>query len=1161
MISMKENNIYVGNSELKTQTEGVVGEFVEMDGQEYYRIQNYHEMPDFFMSIVSDSDHWMFISSNGSLTAGRKDRNNALFPYYTDDKIHDYKGITGSRSYFLVEKSNRKSLWSPFTDESAEFYKITRNLYKSIYGNSLVFEEVNHDLNLCFSYGWYNSEKFGFVKRSVLKNLSGEKIKVEVLDGIRNILPYGVDYGFQNEYSNLLDAYKKNELVKGTKLGLFMLSSIPVDRAEPSEALKATAVWSVGLDKSSKILISDKQVSRFKKGQEVVTESDIKASRGAYYLQTALLLDAQAKMHWYTVAEIQLGSAEVANLKHTLLNTKDIEKKLLADIQKGTTNLVNMVSNADGFQVSNTQLCTARHYSNTLYNIMRGGVFANNYQVEMHDFALYLKQINRSVAEKYAGWVSKLPAQLSYPELLEYAKDTGNTDLLRISYEYLPLTFSRRHGDPSRPWNQFSIETKKEDGTLKYNYQGNWRDIFQNWEALCYSYPDFVEGIISKFVNATTIDGYNPYRIMREGIDWEAPDPEDAWSYIGYWGDHQIIYLQKLFEISHQFHPGKIDELLSQKLFTYANVPYRIASYAEIVKNPKDTVHFDEALHQQIMAEVKLLGGDARLLKDREGKAIYKVNLTEKMLATLLSKLSNFVPEAGIWLNTQRPEWNDANNALVGNGTSMVTLYYLRRFLKFWELQLSQSSHYQLAVSEELADLFQEIYAIFNNGSKLLIDGFSNQNRKTITDALGLAHEKFRTKIYNNSFSGETTMLQVSDLVAFCQLSTQYVDQTIRKNKREDGLYHAYNLISFQENGIVIRNLYEMLEGQVAILSAGLLNPEESLEVLDVLKKSDIFREDQYSYMLYPNRELSRFEDKNNIPSELAAKSALFARLMDDQDYTIIKVDHEGGLHFNGAFRNASNLSKALDRLDIEKYSSLVQEEKKMILSIYEKIFDHQSFTGRSGTFYGYEGLGSIYWHMVSKLLLATQECYMSALDQGVDVAILGRMKEHYYEIKAGIGLYKSPELYGAFPIDAYSHTPFGSGVKQPGLTGQVKEDIISRWGEMGVRVIGGEIVFEPSLLNKDEILIDKHLFNYQSVDGSKHTLELAANQLAFTFCQVPIVYTFSERQEIAITYANGLVDIYDGQTLFEAFSQEIFKRNGQIKLVEVMTNQHKNVL
>jgi len=97
---------------------------------------------------------------------------------------------------------------------------------------------------------------------------------------------------------------------------------------------------------------------------------------------------------------------------------------------------------------------------------------------------------------------------------------------------------------PSRPWNRFAINLKKPDGSLKLDYEGNWRDIFQNWEALAYSYPEFVENMISTFLNATTVDGYNPYRITYQGLDWEVPEPSNPWSNIGYWSDHQIIYLQ-----------------------------------------------------------------------------------------------------------------------------------------------------------------------------------------------------------------------------------------------------------------------------------------------------------------------------------------------------------------------------------------------------------------------------------------------------------------------------------------------------------------------------------------------------------------------------------------------------------------------------------------
>lgn len=1149
---MNRKKIYIGNVLVNNSQSEVKGEFVDIDNNRYYKISNYDRMPDFFMSIVSDSDHWMFISSTGSLTAGRKNRDSAIFPYYTVDKIHDYNNTTGSKTLLIVKKEDKSFLWEPFTEYSPKFYKVTRNIYKSYYGNSIIFEEVNHDLGLSFRYGWYNSAEYGFVKKSTVINNAQEDINFEVLDGIQNILPYGVDYSFQNEYSNLLDAYKKNERVKGSPLGLFMLSSIPVDRAEPSEALLATSVWSCGMDEKSIILISGKQLDNFRSGMPLQEEYDIKASRGAYFINSKITLEAGKGKKWLTVVEANQDSTKISNLNNFITKSNDLISLVERDIDRGTVKLDKMVSCADGSQVTNTELCFARHFTNTLFNIMRGGIFAENYTIDTDDFVDYLLQINRLVAKEYHVWLNNLPDQLLYTDLLKLVSEIKDTDLLRLTYEYLPLTFSRRHGDPSRPWNQFSIETKNEDGSIKYNYEGNWRDIFQNWEALCFSYPEFVEGIICKFVNASTIDGYNPYRIMRNGIDWESPNPDDPWSYIGYWGDHQIIYLQKLLELSNNFHPGKLEELLTNEIFTYANVPYQIKPYNEILQNPKDTVVFNYELENKIKSEVEHLGADAKLLKNKVGDHIYKVNLSEKILVTLLSKMCNFIPEAGIWLNTQRPEWNDANNALVGNGTSMVTLYYLRRFLKFWNSKFKDVNHVKLIISEEVATLYKKVYEILNSNTELLDKGFNNADRKKITDLLGDAHSKYRTEIYSYLFSGEKTKVKVSDLIDFTDLCIRYIDQSIKVNKRKDGLYHAYNLISLKKDGISIRNLYEMLEGQVAILSSGYLSVEDSLKVLDSLKNSAIYRPDQYSYMLYPDRQLPRFMDKNIIPEKLVKKSALFKKLMQDGETSIIQVDEDGECHFNGSFRNSYALEQSLDELRIGSYSQLIEKEKDLILNIYENIFDHKSFTGRSGTFYGYEGLGSIYWHMVSKLLLSTQECYFKAVDEGVKPSIIGRLKNHYYEIKAGIGLYKSPDLYGAFPTDAYSHTPSNAGVKQPGLTGQVKEDIISRIGEMGVVVRNGKIAFEPSLLNEDEILSDNKSFSYYAINGKKQLIELKSNQIGFTYCQVPIIYNFCDNQSVTVKFDNNYVEKFSGNTITNELSDLIFSRNGQVKSIEV---------
>ncbi len=205
------------------------------------------------------------------------------------------------------------------------------------------------------------------------------------------------------------------------------------------------------------------------------------------------------------------------------------------------------------------------------------------------------------------------------------------------------------------------------------------------------SYPEFIENVIAKFVNASTVDGYNPYRITNEGIDWEVEEPDDPWSYIGYWGDHQIIYLQKLLELSHQFHPDRLGDLLHRPIFSYANVPYRIRPFAAILENAKSTVDYDNDLAERIERRVSELGADGKLLLDIDGQ-VYQVNLLEKLLVPLLSKLGNLVVDGGIWLNTQRPEWNDANNALVGQGLSMVTLYYLRRYVRFLQALLAEQT-------------------------------------------------------------------------------------------------------------------------------------------------------------------------------------------------------------------------------------------------------------------------------------------------------------------------------------------------------------------------------------------------------------------------------------------------------------------------------------
>ncbi|MBL7471246.1 hypothetical protein [Robertkochia sediminum] len=1150
--SSRSETIFLGDKPASFGRSNVQLEEVDINNETYFKIAHVDNMRPFFMSIVSNSNHWMFISSNGGLTAGRKNSNFALFPYYTDDKITESAEITGSKSVFLVKKNGKTQLWEPFSIRQKGIYKTTNNLYKNAYGNKVIFEEINHDLELSFRYEWNSSTQYGFIRKATLSNTGKAAAEVRLLDGLQNLLPYGVEDALQNASSNLVDAYKKCELETDTGLGIYSLSAIIVDKAEPSEALRSNIVWSHGLE-NPKYLLTSLQIDAFRQGADIETEVDMRAEKGAYMLNAAVTLEPGANKEWSIIADVNKSVSDIVSLKAEIKENRELHKVILEDVEAGSEELVALVGAADGLQATADKRRITRHFANTMFNIMRGGIFDHNYQIEKSDFLPYIKKANKAVYAANKAALEAMPEVFDLKAVSMMAAETEDMDFKRLCLEYLPLKFSRRHGDPSRPWNKFSINTRNEiDGSKILDYQGNWRDIFQNWEALAHSYPEFIEGMIHKFLNATTFDGYNPYRVTKDGFDWETIEPDNPWSYIGYWGDHQIIYLLKFLEFAEDYYPKTLAQYFNRDMFVYANVPYRIKAYSEILKDPKNTIDFDEAGDKAIRTSRDEMGADGALIKDQKG-GIYRVNFMEKILATVLAKVSNFIPEGGIWMNTQRPEWNDANNALVGNGVSMVTLYYLRRFLKFMEDLMERNGESSTEISEELYDFFQKVVKAFEAHNGMLEGAISDADRKSVMDLLGEAGSTYRTGVYENGFSGAKRSLDLAAVKQFAALANEWMEHSIRANKRADNLYHAYNLMTVKgDDKVAISYLPEMLEGQVAVLSSGYLSVAESIEVLDSLRNSKLYREDQNSYILYPNKELPRFMHKNTIPSNSVERSELLKQLVADGNHQVISADKDGGYHFNGYMNNVNFLKKALAELP-EKYEVLVQKEEGLLAEIYEEVFNHKAFTGRSGTFFGYEGLGSIYWHMVSKLLLAVYEISERAVEEQLDKGVVEKIKAHYFAVNDGIGADKSPENYGAFPTDPYSHTPGNKGAQQPGMTGQVKEDVLSRFGELGVYVKDGLLGFNPALLKDAEFLTEGTTFNYVDLEGATRSIALEAGSLGFTCCQVPVVYKKAGSRVVKVHFASGDVKELSGMELDKETTAAVFERTGAVKALEVL--------
>jgi hypothetical protein len=144
---MSGGKLYIGTEEIRERSDKVEGGYVTRLGEQFYCIRNYDQMPPFFMSVVSSSDHWMFISSTGGLSAGRRNAESALVPYYTDDKLTENHANTGPFTVLRVTRGDHTQLWEPFSDRYQGLYSYQRNLYKNIYGNVLIFEETNFDLD------------------------------------------------------------------------------------------------------------------------------------------------------------------------------------------------------------------------------------------------------------------------------------------------------------------------------------------------------------------------------------------------------------------------------------------------------------------------------------------------------------------------------------------------------------------------------------------------------------------------------------------------------------------------------------------------------------------------------------------------------------------------------------------------------------------------------------------------------------------------------------------------------------------------------------------------------------------------------------------------------------------------------------------------------
>ncbi len=1033
-------------------TPALQGRFVaDDDGETWTRIDGIDAAPPFFTVLAGDSDLWAFVSSAGSLVAGRHDAEGAFLPYETVDKIHARWAHTGPRTWVRTAGG---ALWEPFARQPGA-QGLQRSIWKNLSSTRIRFREEHAGHGLGFEHEWFTSAELGLVRSARLWALPGARPQpVQVLDGVLGLQPPGVGTLLSQTMSCLTHAYTWGEALAGGRLGLLTLYAQVWDRPEPRESFHALVAWHAGAPAGTRTLLSATQVDAFARGEPVQAESLTRGRPGAFLLRFDTTAQADG-LAWHQVIDGPRTQAEVAALARRLDAGGGTPEEIAQARRRNTEGLDELLARADGLQQSGDPMAAAHHRANVLFNIMRGGVFVDGAHLDRDDLLAFAAQRHRPLAEVLRRAAARWPARMHRTQALDAARALG-PQAERLVLNYLPLTFSRRHGDPSRPWNKFTVRVRDAAGRRVVNYQGNWRDIFQNWEALVPSEPAWVGSMIATFVGAMTPDGYNPYRIGRDGIDWETVEPDDPWSHIGYWGDHQIVYLLRLLEAAQAQSPGLLDELWDRAVFGFADVPYRLKPHAEQVRTPRQTIVFDHAAHERAHARKAALGGDGLLVCDDAGEPVLGT-LGEKLATIVLAKAGSLLPGGGLWLHTQRPEWNDANNALAGYGLSVVTLAHLRRFLDF--LAAWPGAAAAFALPQATLQALQGLLALAQRTPLAAVDD-ATARRRFLDDA-GALLDTWRARAHAGAASRMPARAPEGLLPALAAALRPLVDATLQRCRRPDGLFDTYNLASFGPGTAEVSRLYPMLEGQVAVLSSGLLDPGQAVALLDALFASPLHTPDRDSFLLYPDRALPGFLARNRLDDAALAEPVVQRLLAAGRSDLLVRED-------DGTVRFAAHL---VGRDVLETAAADLGDALPALVAVYERVLGHHAFTGRSGTMFGYEGLGCIYWHMVAKLLLAVQEQAFSAADAAgpADPAVQA-LCAHYRRVRDGLGYKRGAAAFGAFPADPYSHTAGEGGAQQPGMTGQVKEEILTRWGELGLRMAHGLACFDPLLLDAAEL-------------------------------------------------------------------------------------------
>ncbi|MBP1754575.1 MAG: cellobiose phosphorylase [Firmicutes bacterium] len=737
-----------------------------------YKIEGYDELPAFssFLPGLAGKKGiplWVYYTNRGQgvNSFGIHHKNNAIMEFNPANTAYENVSVKGFRTFIRCNGQ----FFEPFREYNPQ---AKRNFF--IRKNSFWIEETNHEFGLKITVKYFvlpNNSIGALVRTVEIENLDKTEKKLEILDGQPKIIPYGITNSQYKEMSNLFKSWTEIKNIE-EKAPFYTMRSSSDDSAEVSEV--EGGYYYVG--------IHDGKIMPVLYDAEVIFDFDTSLVQPIAFLKNSLTellthnqcfynkvpcgftplslkLNAEEKDCFYSLTGFA-GTCEQLNAKLPEFCAEDfiLRNETMAD------ELVDQLT-ADIRTHSGMPVFDQYMEQNYLDNFLRGG-----YPI------VFGKEQNKSVVH----------------------------------------LFSRKHGDPERDYNFFSIA-----GEYYSQGNGNFRDVNQNRRNDVFFHNEIDDFNIKTFFELIQIDGYNPLEVRPSTFSVKPECSREVEQLLKAAGKDQTERLVKI--ISRPFTPGQIsnciakyhieltvdeDDLLEELLsscnqnieagfgegYWSDHWDYNmdlVDSYLRMFPDRKQQLLFGDQSYRFYDSAARVLPrsekyvitkkNEARqygaLVHDEEKAAqpgfdkkgtnwlktksgnFTATTLMGKMISLALNKFSSLDPYGmGVEMEGGKPGWNDAMNGLPGLfGSGMSETFELKRLISF----LCDS----VTMVEEIHLPVEICSFLFNVAGMLSLASKENWNDFTYWDRVSTLREQFREEVRFTT-TGSVQKVSTKELLA-----------------------------------------------------------------------------------------------------------------------------------------------------------------------------------------------------------------------------------------------------------------------------------------------------------------------------------------------------------------------------------------------------------